>query len=402
MSTLAALIYCVCVTIVPLDATQFIYNTDFSASCYSRIGGFSGAQIDYNSYTLSTTIFDGLAIAGDITISGTDYFFLQIDFIQPIDLHSAQLIWRPINARAAVTDSDSMTFTQISYYNLFTDTYSILNITQAQWDPIVADYVLFKADTNALDLIFTNSLIFQLTFEDPSISEIHLTLASIAGEYYTWSPTSSPTDVPTAIPTPIPTANPSTIPTQTPTQSPSFHPTRLPTQTPTFTVYDHATNRNNNSSFTKYSTNIYPLSDRNVTLLNFTVPGDKPYCLTCILAWADIDASIEMTGCDDAIPDPNTIPNPFYDCTDGVWTLKTSGRLADWQQTYGRIEVWEVDANELKYLQWKFEFQWNSSECLWDNAGTECDYLPLTNTNENTAMFEFTMPKHFADNRNAQ
>ena len=34
--------------------------------------------------------------------------------------------------------------------------------SQSQWDPIVADYVLFKANTNAYDLIFTDTIIFQL------------------------------------------------------------------------------------------------------------------------------------------------------------------------------------------------------------------------------------------------
>ena len=67
-------------------STQFVYNNDYTASCYSRLSGFSGAQIDYDSWTLSTTLFDGLAIAGDITIGGNDYFSLQINFYQPIDV----------------------------------------------------------------------------------------------------------------------------------------------------------------------------------------------------------------------------------------------------------------------------------------------------------------------------
>ena len=60
-----------------LSSTQFLYNTDFTALCYSRYNGFSGAQIDYDHSTLSTTLFDGLAIAGDIIIGGNDYFSLQ-------------------------------------------------------------------------------------------------------------------------------------------------------------------------------------------------------------------------------------------------------------------------------------------------------------------------------------
>ena len=51
----------------------------------------------------------------------------------------------------------------------------------------------------------------------------------------------------------------------------------------------------------------------------------------------------------------------------------------------------------------RFEFQWNSSQCLWYNESTnefeDCKYLPLTASNNNTAMFEFTMPKRYGDNR---
>ena len=68
-------------------STQFVYNNDFNASCYSRLGGFSGAQIDYDSSTLSSTLFDGLAIRGDIIIGGNDYFSLKINLNQPIDVN---------------------------------------------------------------------------------------------------------------------------------------------------------------------------------------------------------------------------------------------------------------------------------------------------------------------------
>eukprot|EP01084_Bolivina_argentea_P118845 210820_1 len=253
-----AILYCLWIILVPIKSTQFVYNTDFTASCYSRIGGFSGAQIDYDSSTLSTTLFDGLAIAGDITIHGSDYFFLQINFAEPIDLHSAQLIWRPINARASTTNSNAFIFTQISYFNLFNNTYDILPISQSQWDPIVADYVLFKADIVSYDLLFTNAIIFKLTFRNSSISDIHLTLTTIAGEYYTWAPTDSPTNNPSKTPTSIPTTSPSKIPSQSPSNIPTNSPTFKPTQSPTFKVYDHKTN---NYNFT-HSLNIYPLSCR--------------------------------------------------------------------------------------------------------------------------------------------
>ncbi len=144
------------------------------------------------------------------------------------------------------------------------------------------------------------------------------------------------------------------------------------------------------NAMTQYSENIYPLKERNgTTYANFTVPGGDPYCLTCILAWNDIDALLTVEGCPSSNasefnwPNDET-PSDFYKC-EGTWRLVTTARLATWQQTYGYIEVWEVDDEGLKDLQWTFEFQWNETECVWNNTEgqiVECDVLPLTTNSD--------------------
>ena len=59
-------------------------------------------------------------------------------------------------------------------------------------------------------------------------------------------------------------------------------------------------------------------------------PGEeRPYCATCILAWADIDAKIELVGCDqyNATKGTGTYnyssgpedPDSFYYCDNGTW-----------------------------------------------------------------------------------
>lgn len=398
VALLPALIQC-----IPLA-----YQTDFTASCYSRSHGFAGAQNDYSEITLQNSLFDGLANVGAITISGDDYFYLEIDFPSPIELQSIQLIWTPVGARAHRTDTNSFTFTQITFHNLFTDTFDLVPHSQAIWHPVFAsDYILFRSNitSNGIDLVVTDQVIVQLTFQNSSISTIQLLQSDVTGEHYTWSPTRSPTNSPTSEPTTFPSPSPTKTPTRPPTPSPTTSPSPAPTQSPTWRVHDHVTDRSDgNISYEKWSTNIYPLSFRNQTLLNFTVPDDKPYCLTCVLAWPELDATIHVEGCEDHLPS-STIPNAFYDCDDGVWILTTSGSLAQWQQTYGRIEIWELDANDIEYLQWRFEFQWNTSQCIWFNESTQshepCDLqlLPVTSSVTNTALFQWTMPKMFADNR---
>ena len=59
--------------------------------------------------------------------------------------------------------------------------------------------------------------------------------------------------------------------------------------------------------------------------------------------------------------------------------------MADWQDTYGRLEIWEVDDRGLKWLQYELEYNWNDTErsCIFydDDNSTECDPLPLPGTN---------------------
>ena len=90
-------------------------------------------------------------------------------------------------------------------------------------------------------------------------------------------------------------------------------------------------------------------------------------------------------------------------CTLSVRRLKTSGSLAAWQATYSRLEIWEIDDNGLKWLQWYFQFQWNTSTCYFNDGGevTSCDLLPLTSSQSPSAYFEWTMPKRYADTRDA-
>ena len=92
--------------------------------------------------------------------------------------------------------------------------------------------------------------------------------------------------------------------------------------------------------------------------------------------------------------------------------LRTSGRLADWQDTYGKLEIYEVDDLGLKWLQYSFEFNWWNKTCRVDDTidettgnYTKCseagNLLPLTSKDANAAYFEFTMPKNYGDMRTA-
>ena len=74
-----------------------------------------------------------------------------------------------------------------------------------------------------------------------------------------------------------------------------------------------------------------------------------------------------------------------------------------YQDTYGRIEVWEVEEKieTRKHLQWSFEFQWNGDKCKYTPETEEdCPILNLTSTQENAAYFEFRMAKSLTDSRN--
>lgn len=85
--------------------------------------------------------------------------------------------------------------------------------------------------------------------------------------------------------------------------------------------------------------------------------------------------------------------------------LKTTAALADWQDTYGRLEIWEIDDNGLKWLQWSFQFQWESRTCYFNNTETGdaelCDLLPLTDSDDYGVYFEWTMPHRLTDTRKA-
>ena len=82
--------------------------------------------------------------------------------------------------------------------------------------------------------------------------------------------------------------------------------------------------------------------------------------------------------------------------------LKTSGRLVNYQDTYGRIEIWEVEEviESRKHLQWSFEFNWNGTECEYtDMTSGDCPLRNLTSSQENAAYFEFRMKKSLTDSR---
>ena len=163
----------------------------------------------------------------------------------------------------------------------------------------------------------------------------------ITGEETSKFPTESPTYLPTNNPSAIPTHNPTDVPSEVPTQSPSTDPTSAPTQSPTWKSVTAATARTTGSggdSYQLWSDNVYPLWMRvegggNMTNENYILPnktlnsgvvkygGDRAFCVFCILAWADIDATIELEGCDDYNKnslDPED-PDSIYWCNDGTW-----------------------------------------------------------------------------------
>eukprot|EP01084_Bolivina_argentea_P270307 459589_1 len=259
----------------------------------------------------------------------------------------------------------------------------------------------------------------QCNHQWPILAKINISCSGKTAQPTT-SPTSSPSDIPTT-PTTLPTNAPTEItenptfspsqPTISPTSAPSLPPTSNPSISPTFRFIRARTKRIIGvDSYVFHSDNIIPLSDRdngNIKYSNYYLPNkiesngniklgqNRAYCVSCVLAWSDIDASVELNNCDDyntSNSDP-TDPNSFYHCDNGTWLLKSSGRLADWQDTYLRVEIWEVDDNGLKWLQYKQEFNWMNQTCfiLDDNdEEIQCDYLPLTGSNEYAAYFEFT------------
>eukprot|EP01084_Bolivina_argentea_P176224 305001_1 len=193
-----------------------------------------------------------------------------------------------------------------------------------------------------------------------------------------------------------PTISPTFAPTMQPTTSPSFRPTFTPVLHPTFATVPDESEYAADIAYVLYSENIIDLRlrgdltysnyylpdkttfDENGRVVNYTNGKDRSYCTTCILSSPHIDALIELKGCDYfniSILNASN-PNSFYHCDTGTWLLRTSARLANWQDTYGRLEIWEVDESGLKWLKYKQEFNWWNTTCTVDN--NECDVLPLT------------------------
>ena len=67
--------------------------------------------------------------------------------------------------------------------------------------------------------------------------------------------------------------------------------------------------------------------------------------------------------------------------------LKTSGRLASYQDTYLGFEIWEIDQIGNKYRLINSEWQWNGTQCTFKinvttNEIIPCPVLPLTDTTQ--------------------
>ncbi len=76
-----------------------------------------------------------------------------------------------------------------------------------------------------------------------------------------------------------------------------------------------------------------------------------------------------------------------------------TARLALFQQTYGKFEVWSVDDDGNKWIEYELEFQWNTSDCIWTTAfdPIDCPLLPLTSDTEKTYVEKnlcYAPPKH--------
>ena len=134
-----------------------------------------------------------------------------------------------------------------------------------------------------------------------------------------------------------PTINP-TIATETPT----VEPTPNPSVSPTMSYWNQ---RQTEGISTFWSKNVFPLSLRNasvsyidngdvkyreepMTYSTFKLDPDRPFDLTAILGWSEIDATLELIGCDDYdtsfelgdhISGPLPADNSFYFCDNGTW-----------------------------------------------------------------------------------
>ena len=164
------------------------------------------------------------------------------------------------------------------------------------------------------------------------------------------SPTTDPTTVPTSEPSYEPTTEPTKNPTSDPTRDPTTEPTLMPTEAPTWWSVEKKTERiidpadGNVDSYQFHSNNVIPLSERsdyNKSAPFYILPNqvnpdgsvkpgkERPFNLTAVLAWADIDASIELEGCPQNDTNGNPLwdwnstnprdPKSFYNCDNGTW-----------------------------------------------------------------------------------
>ena len=53
--------------------------------------------------------------------------------------------------------------------------------------------------------------------------------------------------------------------------------------------------------------------------------------------------------------------------------LKTTGHLVDWQDTYGRLEIWEIDDNGVKWQHISYEFNWWNDTCFFIDGNALMD-----------------------------
>ena len=140
------------------------------------------------------------------------------------------------------------------------------------------------------------------------------------------SPSTAPSPSPSIAPTPAPTVSPSPAPSGSPSETPTTAaPTSAPTMSPTWKSITMMTERGD-ESIQIWSENVYPLEDRGneseyMTSSNYTLPNGRSFNPAAILAWSEIDASIELEGCDGYNLSNN---NPWdesswYYCDDGTW-----------------------------------------------------------------------------------
>ena len=75
-----------------------------------------------------------------------------------------------------------------------------------------------------------------------------------------------------------------------------FHPTNNPTY---YELINKTIRKIGIDSYRNYSLNIIDLNkERNMTYVkNYKLPSNEGYCITCLLSWTEIDATIDVIGC---------------------------------------------------------------------------------------------------------